>query len=611
MRALFFTTEKETMRTLLIVIFMLGTASLIGQSAQLANQYFNNREFDKAASVYESLLRENDRSTHYFDRLMECYIELDRLDDAKKAVQERMGKYSRETHLHLTLGRIYEQEGRHDRAGREYERAIRNLAADRGSIIRQANGFTRMGNYEMALRTYEKGEELLEDESLFAYNLADLYRRTGQRENMVKYYLINLREQPNRMDNLQTIFDRFFSEEDFMELEAQLYGKIQDHPENEHFAELLAWVFINRGDLASALVQYRALDRRLGENGERVFRLAQTAENEEDLETAIEAYRYITDNKAIDSPFYVSSKQNALNVLRKRINQNPDATREMLVELEEKYLDFLDEFGRNPRTAPLMSELGRFYALHLNEIDKAIEILNELVNMPGLNRYLEAQAKLDLGDYYLINGERWEATLLYSQVDKDFPEEMLGEQARFRDARLSYFMGDFEWAQSQFDILKSATSRFIANDAIDLSVFIMDHLGLDTTTQALERFSQSELLLFQNRHDEAFAILNDLLEEFPGHTLEGHVFYAKGEAYRELGDFEMAKKYYNRVYDKHPEGIRADHALHRLGMMWEHNLDDPARASEYYEILFMDYRDSRFRDHARERFREFRDTHTP
>ena len=42
-------------------------------------------------------------------------------------------------------------------------------------------------------------------------------------------------------------------------------------------------------------------------------------------------------------------------------------------------------------------------------------------------------------------------------------------------------MGDFEWAQAQFSILKASTSKLIANDALDLSVFIMDNLGLDTT----------------------------------------------------------------------------------------------------------------------------------
>ena len=601
----------QPMRILLIFLFLGISLSAWGQSAQLANQYFNNREYDKAASVYEALLRQNDRSTHYFDRLMQSYLHLDQGEKAEKAVRDRMKKYPQETHLHITLGKIYEDRGNHQQAEREYQKALRNLPANRSSIVRQAVQFTNMGNFEMALKTYEKGVDLLDDETIFAYNLAELYRRSGKTEKMVTYYLIHLRESPNRLDQLQTVFQRFFSDEDFDELEAQLYGKIQDHPEKETFPELLAWLFINREDFASALRQYRALDRRLNEDGGRVFRLGQTAENEGDLKTAIDAYNYIIENKGIDSPYYISSKQHSLNAMRKRIHQMPEANREMLLELEKEYLSFLDEFGRNTRTAPLISELGRFYALHLNEVDRAIEVLDELINMPGLNRYIAAQAKLDLGDYYLLKGERWEATLLYSQVDKEFPEEMLGEEARFRNARLSYFMGDFNWAQSQFDILKAATSRLISNDAIDLSVFITEHLGLDTTAQPLERFAHSELLIFQNKYNEAFEILDQLVTEYPGHTLEAYIFYTKGEAYREMGQFEKAHEYYQKVVDQHPDGIRADHALYRLGILWEEQLGDYDKAAAYYENLFLDYRDSRFSANARDRFRAIRDKHLP
>lgn len=596
---------------LFLALCILSSTIAFGQSAQLANQYFNNREYDKAASVYESLLESNDRSTHYFDRLMECYINLEKMDEAEKKVRDRMKKYPRETHLHLTLGKIFEEQGETDKADREYANALRNLPADRGSIIRQAAGFSNMGNYEMALKTYEKGVEMLDDETMFAYNLADLYRRTGNREKMVHYYLVNLSESPGRINNLQTVFDRFFSDEDFEELESQLYGKIQENPDMEVFPELLAWVFINRGDFSSALLQYRALDRRLSEDGKRVYELAKTAENEGDLETAISGYNYITENKGIDSPYYITAMQNALNAMRKEINRQGGANEELLLEVEKKYLSFLEEFGRNTRTAPLMSELGRLYALYLNDIDKAIETLTELINMSGLNKYIEAQAKLDLGDYYVIKGERWEATLLYSQVDKDFAEEMLGEEARFRNARLSYFTGDFTWAQSQFDILKAATSRLISNDAIDISVFITDHLGLDTTAQPLERFAESELLIFQNRYEEAFEILDQLVKEYPGHSLEGHVFYLKGETYRELGNYEKAREYYEKVVNQHADGIRADHAHYRLGNLWEEVFEDLAKAAEHYEVIFLEHPDSRFSADARSRYRIIREQILP
>ena len=46
--------------------------------------------------------------------------------------------------------------------------------------------------------------------------------------------------------------------------------------------------------------------------------------------------------------------------------------------------------------------------------------MKEVVELPGIIPYVQANAKLDLGDYYLMSGEVWEATLLYSQVEKAF-----------------------------------------------------------------------------------------------------------------------------------------------------------------------------------------------
>jgi len=49
----------------------------------------------------------------------------------------------------------------------------------------------------------------------------------------------------------------------------------------------------------------------------------------------------------------------------------------------------------------------------------------------------------------------WEATLLYSQVDKDFKNDPIGHQASLKNAQLSFYIGEFDWAKAQLDVLKS------------------------------------------------------------------------------------------------------------------------------------------------------------
>jgi TolA-binding protein len=205
-----------------------------------------------------------------------------------------------------------------------------------------------------------------------------------------------------------------------------------------------------------------------------------------------------------------------------------------------------------------------------------------------------------------MQGEIWEATLLYSQVDKAFKEDLLGHEARFRNARLSYYAGDFQWAQAQFDILKSSTSKLIANDALDLSVFIMDNLGLDTTETAIKLYADADLLVFQNRFEAAFAKMDSLQAAFPGHSLGDDVLYLKAKIQKKQRNYEQAAALLQEIIDNHSDEIRADNAIYELAELYEQQLAQPSKAQALYETLFIDYSNSTLAVEARKRYRKLR-----
>ena len=205
-----------------------------------------------------------------------------------------------------------------------------------------------------------------------------------------------------------------------------------------------------------------------------------------------------------------------------------------------------------------------------------------------------------------MNDERWEATLLYSQVDKAFKDDLLGHEARWKNAKLSYFFKDFQWAQAQFDVLKASTSKLIANDALDLSVFVMDNWGLDTTDTAIGLYADADLYIFQNNFTGAFAKLDTLASKFPEHTLKDDVYYAKARIFTKQREYEKAKAMYEKIIEEHPEEIRADNAMFALAELYEYNLGELDKAKELYEKLFIDHSGSTFAVLARKKFRELR-----
>ena len=599
---------KNWFATFLFILGLAWPGAAQQQDLKLAQYYYQEGEYEKSAEIFKRLSNKSGGYNEYFyNQYIESLMAMEEYDMALADIRKTLERMPNLVPLYVTYGNLLERQGKGDEADRQYRIAISRMGPDRRIINNLGNSFMRLTKYDLALEAFTKGEDLLGNSGLFAYYIAEIYRRKNDYENMVHYYLQSPMATLERITSVQNYFDKYLREKDQLEaLRKSLYGKVQEDPENIFYPEMIEWVFIKTRQYSRALRQAKALDRRLEENGARIYSLAQIASNHRDFDTAIDAYEYILTQKDKNSGYFIDSKRALLNTKRKKMVYTSDFTKDDLKELETEYIAFLDEMGRGKNTAFLMLELAQLQGLYLTDLNAAIQTLNQLIEMPGANNYVRANAKLDLGDFYLMQGEVWEATLLYSQVDKDFKEDFLGEKARFKNAKLSYYIGDFDWAQEQFDILKSATTKLISNDAIDLSVFIMDNANLDTTYAPMELYAEGELLLFQNRIDEAFAKFDSINILYPDHTLKDDVYFAKAESYESRQLYEEAVANYQLIVDEFPEDIRADNAIFALANIYEEQFGDKEKAKELFEKIFIEYSDSTFSVDARKRYRILR-----
>lgn len=577
-----------------------------GNKTQLAYQYYNTGEYEKAADIYLELYGKSRNNYHYFNKYIECLLAMEDYQLAEKEINAKIKSTPKEIQLYTTLGNIYERQEKRDEAEEVYKKAIKSVSSNRNGISRLGQSFINLRKYDQAIEVYLIGMELTAPKPVYASNLANAYRRKGDYKNAVKYYLESIRSNPNAVNSLKATLGKILDEDGMEELKARLYEEIQKYPDEPAYPDFLQWVFEHQRDYKKALRQARALDRRYEETGVRVFDLSQNARRDKDYATAIEGYQYLIDSKGQNSSFYFESKQYMLIAKKKEIISDFDFEIADFVPLSAEYDTFLTEFGKNTQTAWVMLDFAELNATYMDKTDRAISILEEIIDLRGINKTIRARAKLRLADYYLIQGEIWEATLLYSQVDKDFKEEQLGEQARFNNAMFSYYNGDFEWAQEQFDILKAATSRLISNNAIDMSVFIMDNMGLDTTDVPLRMFAEADLLIFQNKYSQAFSKLDSIGTVYPEHTLLDDILYKKAQIYVKKKDYDKAIKAYSKIIENHNEEIRCDNSIYELAYLHEMMLDDKPKAEELYKKLFIDYSNSTLAVDARKRYRILR-----
>jgi tetratricopeptide (TPR) repeat protein len=431
----------------------------------------------------------------------------------------------------------------------------------------------------------------------------------GNYEGMLASFLDLLVISPNYIQTVQNSISRNLNtQEDDKNAEmvrTALLRQSQKYPNDPIFVEMLIWHFGQRKEFASAFVQANALDKRQGENGFRLMDLGRMAVSNGDYTTGRKAYQAVLD-KGPANDYYITARTELLQVMREEILNKPGYTKEQILELQNAYQSAINDMGKGAQTAILMKELGHINAFYLNDIAGSIAVLEEAVDLPGLYPAVHAMIKLELGDVLLFKGEIWDASLLYSQVELDFKEDVLGHEAKFRNARISYYTGDFQWAQAQLDVLKASTSKLISNDAIDLSLLITDNLALDTITEPMLLFAQADLLAFQNRYNEAFIKLDSITTVYPGHSLTDEILLLKGDVFAEQMKYDEAVAAYQQVIDLHFDDILADDALFNLAGLKETVYANPEEAMQLYERIMVEYPGSLYVIEARKRFRTLR-----
>lgn len=590
-----------------IMLFGLLAQAQPATEHNLAIQYYREGDFAKAATLFETLYKDNPQAEYYYRYYYNCLIRLEDYTTLEKVVKRAMRQRPGDQTYRIDLGYVLSQTGDVSGAYALYQEAIDQMPASRSEVLRVAGGFNNIREYEWAIKAYEQGRKMVRDYS-FYYELANLYRTTGNGTQMVNNYLNYLLENPQQQQTVQNVLQDYMDQDDlYKETQRILYDRLQRNPDVIMYNELLIWVFTQRKDFDAALVQAKALDRRLQEDGMRIYNLARAALDEKQYDAAIRALEYLI-AKGNTSNFYFFARERLLEVRYEKITEQLNYSAEELQQLKAAYQSFMQEFGQNRvKAAYTAKALANLEAFYLHQLDSAITIMEQLVySTPGLSTTFLSECKLDLGDYYLMDGDIWEATLLYSQVDKSMKDEPLGEMARFKNAKLTYYRGDFPWAQGQLDVLKGSTSELIANDALDLSVFITANLGLDTSSQAMWQFARADLLMFQNKIPEALRTLDSIITTFPDHVLLDDIYLLKARVSMQLQDFPTALDYLKKITTQYNDKLLLDDAYFLMGKLYEEVLSDKELAMEQYQKIMLDFQDSIYVLEARERFRKLR-----
>ena len=600
---------------MILMCFVISLQSIDAQNVgnqrqideKLARELYYKKDYEKARDIYKNLY-DNYGQVQYFNQYADCLILTGDYDGAEKAFKSFLKKNPQNWKSHIDLAYVYMQQGENDKARKYLNKVLKDVPETKNAIFEVANLLRNKNFNEQALDLFNKGAKNPNINYSFNLEKAYTYNSMLDFENATECYLLYLKEHPEQYEMVKNrfrvmmMYDINGNVDDVIRM--ALLRKTQEDPENEEYSSLLMWYSLQQQDYELALMQLKALDRRGDGDYERdLIYIAQIASDNRQYDIAVDAYDYIL-KKSDEGVYYVQATVGFIKNSYEKAVMEGNHDKKFYENLSKKIDEVFEKIGFSGDMIPLVLVQADIMAFEMQYYDEAQALLNNVLemNMPPKTK---AEVKMKLADIYLLTDEVWEATLLYSQIEKSLKNEPIAHEARFKNAQLRYFIGEFEWANAALNILKSATSKLVANDAMTLSLTISDNLEYDTV--ALKRIAKADYYIYQHRYELANQMLDSVVAYNPNEVSLPSAFYRKAKIAYNAGDYEFADSLYRRVYEGYADSYIADEALIEDALLLENQLNRKEDAMECYSRLFDYYTASVYVAQARKSYRRLRD----
>ena len=584
---------------------------------QLAHKYYLDADYEKAMLYYEKISQED----KYLDKIYKNYkatlIELFKYREAEKLCKDQIKSQPLKLHFLVDLGIIYELDDKPVKKLQLFDKAIAQIKSNTTHSAASDLGiaFEKVGAVDRALETYLKFEKISPRNILsFHSKIAMIYNRQGKTHEMINTFfemlLLNERFLSSVQNGLVNSIDFETQYKEKEILRKAIIQNIQTNPNKIVFVELLAWYYMLNNDYENAYIQIKSIDKKLNSNGQKVLELGNTALNNKDFNIAIKCFDYIIKNSSsLEIKFEAKNKR--LITFKTKLLNGSKIIKEELEELKANYLLALSQLNNNRnvynnslRKYQLMVDLSEIEAYFLKDINSAKNHLKNAMSLTNIKAKQKAEAKLKLADIIVLENNIWEASLMYMQIEKEFKNDPLGHLAKFKNAQVYYFSGEYDWCQAQLDVLKASTSKLIANDALELSVLIADNYNMDTSETAMKLFSYADMLSAQQQYKEAIILYDSVLNNFKNHTLNDEIIFRKAKIKLKQHLYNEAIKHLENLEINYPNSILLDNSLYLMGCIYQENIKNLDLAKKYFKTLLFNHPGSLYITDSRKRFRK-------
>lgn len=567
---------------------LIGFFSLVSVAQvdfDLAESYFDKGEFEKAAYHYQKLLEVQPNNSNYIFRLVKIYQELNQFQKTETLLNHQYSRSNNPQFL-VELGYHFQLQNQQQKAIEFYETAIDYVTKTPAFAYAVALRFEAHSLVDQAIKVYLVALSRTQN-SNFEYRLAGLYAEKKDIENMFLSYLNFTESNPNYLNQVLRLFSDYISEDSkskYNQLLRKIILKKLQTSSNEFWTNMLSWLYSQQNDFKQALTLEKSMYRRGHESLQRIIDLGLLAKTDGQYNITLEALKFVVEN-AQESRLIIEAKRQWLVLEIEHLKQ-PN-----LVRVQSDFEHLLNRYGTTNETIQTLLSYVQFLAFDLHDKNEAVNRLKSALKA-NLSRISVSKLKLKLADILVSQRQFNRALIYYTQVHTAQKNSTLAQEARFKAAKTSFYKGDFDWAETQLNVLKSSTSQLIANDALDLLLLITDHKHGDSLQAPLKQYAKADFLKFKTNNLEAISALDTLIQNHPTHAIVDQALMLQASIFEAMGDYYEAEQNYLTIEESYANEILIDDAYFALAELYRTQLKLKQKAQEYYEKIIFNHQDS-------------------
>jgi tetratricopeptide (TPR) repeat protein len=619
----------RTVRRLLLIALSLCAIAVFAGAQQvdivaklrLAQSFEQTGAWDRAVTIYESLLESNPQNFVILEGLRRSYMELKQYDKATGLVRQQLQANPTDENLLSILGGLYNLAGQPQAADSIWHVVIKKDPKNTNLYRLIAAQLIDHRQYDKAIEFYLEGRGATKNQSLFVEELASLYGALRQYESATYEYVKIVRSNPQQVTYIQSRLSSFTDREDGRRAAlGVIRGEVARNTEELPLYSILAWLFMEGKQYEAALEQYRIIDRLAKANGSELFQFGQRAMQEHAYRASAKAFREVVEgspaaNLVPLARFGYARAIEELSVENDTIARAPDQRlsgvgRGLTVsETQPTFQGALALYQSvivdHPNTETAMQALFRIGTIRFArffDLNGAAAAFDKVRTMP-FSSNLMYEATLSLAEVQTARNDLGRTREEYNRLVKGSPEQYR-DRVLFRLAELNYFEAKFDSASAVLQRISGNATNDLTNDALQLLYFIQGNKAEGQA--ALTEFALADLLVRQRKYSEAIVRFQSMITQYPTTALVDDATMRIGEMQLLLNRVDDALAAFRMVANDMPTSILRDHAQMRIGEIYEGRLKNKQKAIEAYELVLVNHPTSLFVEEARKRIRILR-----